>query len=483
MSRTGIRFGRRLTILAMLAAGLTLLVLTACSGPETSTDPVASLIATPTAPRVLTPKPTQTPAPTVAPVPSPPAVTMLPTQTPSPTATAAPTAVPVTPVPSALQDEVYDFLESLTTEHSPRESVTDEELAAAMYLEETLSDLGYDTGLSDFTVEQTLSEVIVASGAANDTEQIMSLPIYLSAEVGATGPLVFVGLATEDDMPAGRLKGMVALVERGQITFEEKVNRVANAGAVAAIVFNNQRGLFRGQLESPSDIPAVAVSMGDGDRLLEMLMSGETTSSVLVETGLHPSRNVIADRPSADSAAKTVIIGAHYDTTPNTQGANDNGSGTSVVVTIAKHVADREFPFNLRIILFGAEELGLFGSRHYVNELDDDDIRDILAMINFDALGSGSSLTITGDDDLVNQVTTFSRGVGIPAHREAMSFGSSDHAPFERIGIPVVAILADDLSRINSPADELQFVDPSLLGWSADIGIELLDSLAEAEAN
>ncbi|HBJ32396.1 MAG TPA: hypothetical protein DDY93_13630, partial [Dehalococcoidia bacterium] len=45
--------------------------------------------------------------------------------------------------------------------------------------------------------------------------------------------------------PAEGLAGKVALIERGTILFEEKVNRVTDAGAVAAIIFNNGAGIFR----------------------------------------------------------------------------------------------------------------------------------------------------------------------------------------------------------------------------------------------
>ena len=59
---------------------------------------------------------------------------------------------------------------------------------------------------------------------------------------------------------------------------------------------------------------------------------------------------------------------------------------------------------------------------------------------------------------------------------------ASDHTPFQVVGIPVAFFLADDFTRINSPADTIEFVRPELLGTAASIGIGVLDSLAGRQA-
>ena len=56
----------------------------------------------------------------------------------------------------------------------------------------------------------------------------------------------------------------------------------------------------------------------------------------------------------------------------------------------------------------------------------------------------------------------------------------SDHVPFAEAGIPVLIIVADDVSRIHTPDDRVEFVDPNLIGWAAEIAIALLDHLAAA---
>lgn len=346
-------------------------------------------------------------------------------------------------------------------------------------MRDRLIGLGYDTRVQDFSVVQTRATVEIQppiAGAAPDSRR--SLPINLSFADSAEGVLSNAGHAFEDDIPATGLDGRIALIERGTITFEEKVKRVAEAGAVAAIIFNNEPGLFNGAFSNPSDIPAVAVSQEDGRALFALIAAGEATANVSVIGEEAPSRNVIGERRAAADDAPVVILGAHYDTVPDTEGASDNGSGVSTLLTIAAHTADTDYPFTVRIILFGAEEIGLFGSRHYVGGMSEEQVENTLAMLNFDALGSGSSLNVIGDRELTAQAQMIGDELGLDIGIERGNWGS-DHAPFEAVGIPALFLISDDLSRINSPWDTMPHINPDLLGYSVEIGISLLDWLAE----
>ena len=444
------------------------------SGPPTSTPaPIQPATSLPPSPTQIPPASTSTtvpPSPTSTPLP------------PTPTATAVP-APPDQATDTPLEEKTFSFLEHLTAEYSPRESATDEELAAAHFLRNRLEDLGYDVYIQDFDVSRLLAKVEYSPGSASSPDVIETLPIAGSFEGSGTGNLADVGMAFEDDIPSQGLDGKVALIERGTITFQEKVNRVAEAGAVAAIVFNNQQGNFRGAFRSQSQIPAVSLTRADGQKLLDLMNQGETSAIVSVQPTFLPSRNVIAEKPGNSESGGTVIVGAHYDTTPDTQGANDNGSGLSVVMTMAELTADTEYPFTVKFVLFGSEEIGLFGSRHYVDALSEDEIAGTLAMLNFDVPGSGDRLDFIGSRELTDHATDIAADIGAKAADAGLPEGvGSDHAPFNEVGIPVIFILANDLSRINSPADDIEWVNPTLMGWSAELGIRLLDRLAQDSA-
>ncbi len=72
---------------------------------------------------------------------------------------------------------------------------------------------------------------------------------------------------------SGDFIGKVALIKRGEISFQDKVNNAYNAGAIATIIYNNEPGIFFGTLTYDSSIPAVSISQLDGESLVSLLSS------------------------------------------------------------------------------------------------------------------------------------------------------------------------------------------------------------------
>ena len=116
--------------------------------------------------------------------------------------------------------------------------------------------------------------------------------------------------------------------------------------------------------------------------------------TVSVQDNAVPSRNVIAELPGAGEG---VIVGAHYDTVPDSIGASDNSSGMGALLAMAERLEGRSFPFSLRFVAFGSEEPGLHGSEYYVDSLSPEELENIYLMINLDSVGSGNRLVVSGD--------------------------------------------------------------------------------------
>ena len=149
------------------------------------------------------------------------------------------------------------------------------------------------------------------------------------------------------------------------------------------------------------------------------------------------------------------------------------------MLTIARAIQDRSYPFAVRFVLFGAEELGLFGSKAYVDSLTAEEREAVVAMLNLDVPGSGDIADLEGTLDLVREVLEIAEAKGIDVRIGVMPAGaSSDHATFMEAGIPAVMFLADDLSRIHSPQDRTEFIQPERMGEAAVLAIGLLDLLA-----
>ena len=108
----------------------------------------------------------------------------------------------------------------------------------------------------------------------------------------------------------------------------------------------------------------------------------------------YESQNVMAYIPSKKKCAKTVMFTAHYDHLgrmgSNTffPGANDNASGTAMLLTMAKYFEAHPLKYNVLFVAFAGEEAGLVGSKHFV-ENSPLKLKKIRFLFNLDIMGSG----------------------------------------------------------------------------------------------
>jgi Zn-dependent M28 family amino/carboxypeptidase len=236
----------------------------------------------------------------------------------------------------------------------------------------------------------------------------------------------FAGLA-EDDVP---------VVERGTCFFASKAGNAQRAGAKALVVVDRSetaRGVPSGTLAFPGiRIPVVLVS----DSALGRAPDG-TRIEVEVEasTPRQRSQNVIADT-LGDSDGRVVMAGGHLDSVPGGPGINDNGSGVAALIEAAEAIGPDPPRAPVRLAFWGAEEVGVAGSRHYVRSLSREERRRIAAYLNFDMLGSPNAVTELYVDGAPELNRVLRRVAGRPLGSVAAG-GSSDHAPFADAGIPV----------------------------------------------
>ena len=402
---------------------------------------------------------------------------------------AAPTTVVDTPTPAPTNPEAerlsakgMELLTQFTEEYSPRESGSDGERAAAGFIGGYLKDLGYIIEYQPVEAEHIPWNQEFVSLIGDSRTNLRSIPLAQTGMGDVTAPLVSVGRAFEDDIPENGLQGTIALVERGQITFEEKVNRVADAGALAAIIYNNERGNFRGALQSDGPIPAASLSREQGEEILRLLEDEpELQARVKIESVLLDSQNVIAELDNQADECGVVVMGAHYDSVADTEAAGDNGTGVASLLIMAEALAnahyDDEQPLSyaVRLVFFGVEEIGLYGSRHYVDSLSEEERDNVIAMLNFDAMGKGNA-SVVGSANLVGKAVQYaeSNGIDLSSSDQPSGFGS-DHAPFLAVDIPALFFFGDDFSIINSPDDVLEEVEPEVMGANMAVGLGLLE--------
>lgn len=399
------------------------------------------------------------------------------TPEPAPTFTAAPTPTSA-PRPVDLASPAVDafaVLEEILQELGPRESATDQELAAARYLQSRLQALGYATELQTFTVEGLSLAGLGLTLDTPESREFTALPLIRTGLGDVAGVLTPVGLAMPEDIPDAGLEGRIALAERGIITFQSKAENVFAAGAVGLVVYNNVSGIFQGVLATQPEFPVIALSQDDGAAIEALLVGSEIEASIALTLEDLPSRNVIAEKAGPGDAV--VVLGGHYDSVPGISAANDNASGIAVLLAIAESLAEVDLPFTLRIVPFGSEELGLLGSRHYVQSLSEEELANTKAMLNFDALGSGTGVSIFGNQDFTELASALGGETGVDvAVTRGLSGGSSDFASFRDAGVPFLMFFGDDFSRIHTERDTIEFVRPELLAGAVAAATALLQS-------
>jgi Zn-dependent M28 family amino/carboxypeptidase len=174
------------------------------------------------------------------------------------------------------------------------------------------------------------------------------------------------------------------------------------------------------------------------------------------------TRNVIAESRTGDAAA-LVVAGAHLDSVDRGAGLNDNGSGSAAVLEAAEQLARTKPRNRLRFVWWGAEELGLIGSRHYVERLSPAERRRHALYLNFDMVGSRNFVTFVYDgaqappgSTAIQQVLSrYLDARRIPYSVTGMG-GGSDHASFARAGVPVGGLFTGADGR-KSDAQQARF--------------------------
>ncbi|MFC8362075.1 M28 family metallopeptidase [Streptomyces griseorubiginosus] len=168
--------------------------------------------------------------------------------------------------------------------------------------------------------------------------------------------------------------------------------------------------------------------------------AGFTTTVQQFTSSSRTGYNLIADWPGGDTN-QVIMSGSHLDSVTAGAGINDNGSGSAAVLETALAVSRAGFhpTKHLRFAWWGAEELGMVGSKYYVNNLSTANRSKIKGYLNFDMIGSPNPGYFVYDDDpgIEKTFKEYYAGIGVPTEIETEGDGRSDHAPFKNAGVPV----------------------------------------------
>lgn len=212
-----------------------------------------------------------------------------------------------------------------------------------------------------------------------------------------------------------------------------------------------------------ASVPILAVTPEHYNRMHRILRRGiavkvEVEIRNRIGERVERAQNLVAEIPGTDPNAGVVMLGAHFDTWHGSPNASDNTSGVAVALEamrILKAVGARPRR-TIRIALWSGEEQGLFGSRAYVREHFGDP-RDptigvkpayekLSAYFNQDyGAGQYRGIYLQGNEAAREMMTAWMqpfRDLGMTAVSN-QSVGSTDHIPFDDVGLPGFQFLQD----------------------------------------
>jgi Zn-dependent M28 family amino/carboxypeptidase len=354
------------------------------------------------------------------------------------------------------------------------------------YIARSLRETGLVAELQPFPYPgyQPVSAALTVAGAPIPCQPIALAP---SVEKPLEAPLVYGGPCTKEDLASLKAAGVdltssIALSDnlRSFVAYPE----VEAAGAAGFISLTTLPGntircgcaRLDGKIGT---IPAVAVGGHDGRAILARLAAGEKLRASLQARGHMEKKtgeNVIGSK--AGAPPRQLLVTAHYDCFWNGVMAMDNCAGVATVLALSKAL-----PPNLRemteFVLFGAEELGCFGSAAYVQGRRDS-LRRLRAVLNLDTFGSNRSeleISVTRDLEELCRRMVAERHVPVECWNIPPR-AASDHQKFVEQGISAVWLANCGTDpRYHTPLDVPAEMSPANLELVAALAYEFVTRL------
>lgn len=286
-------------------------------------------------------------------------------------------------------------------------------------------------------------------------------------------------------LKAKELGAKAILIVTGPLDAENdelmKLSYDPSAGGAGIVAVNISQRMAN-ELLRTSTLKELQETIHRSGKPKSMLLEATTVQmSIAVEEVKRTTYNIVGFLEGKDPVLKNevIVIGAHHDhlgyggegsgslrpdTTAIHNGADDNASGTAGLLELAQAFAakNNELKRSVLFISFGAEELGLLGSAHYVKN-PTIPLERVVAMLNMDMIGRLNNRklivygigTSPGFEALVKKYNARAAGDSIFALRLVRDgFGPSDHSSFYAKQIPVFHFFTDVHSDYHRPSDD-----------------------------
>lgn len=359
-----------------------------------------------------------------------------------------------------------------------------EEKKAAEYLRQQVAQFGLEAALEPFDVP------------LGDIEEAMllvdgvSIPCkgYMCAG-SSTVEAPFYYLRTNDAWSLRQCKGKIVLID-GYLGYWIYQDLLEN-GAVGFVTYDGHVNYadrdidareLRSYVSNGKIIPGVNINVKDAVSLIE---KGVKSAKIVLKQKeyMGTSQNVVLDMPG--EVDEYIVFTAHYDSTPLSQGAYDNMSGSIGLLGIAEHFAKNPHRYGLRFVWCGCEERGLLGSKAYCTA-HEEELSKIVLNINLDMIGCIMGKFIacaTAEEKLVNYIEYFAAEMGHEI-KVSQDVYSSDSTPFADKGVPAISfarIAPNNTATIHNSYDTMKLMNGAQMVEDIDFLIAFTSRMANAK--
>jgi len=424
----------------------------------------------------------------------------------------------LSPEVDALRNDTlaWDIVEGLTTEVGPRLAGTEAEARARQWMAERLRALGF----SNVRIETFDMPVWVRGEERAEIVAPFPQPLVLTA-LGNSGATPARGIEAEvvayDSMeafaaaPAEAVRGKIVFVGHNMQANQdgsgygpfgaarrEGPTLASRRGAVAILIrsigtdyHRNPHTGVQNFAQGVRPIPAAALALPDAEQLQRVMRrAGNRPVRIrLVMTprqiGTRQSGNVIAEVPGSDPSAGTILIGGHLDSWDLGTGAFDNGAGVAITTAAAHRVMRAGQPKRtIRVVLFGAEEVGLFGSLDYFRRHREGSDVVLVSESDFgaDRVWRANFNLAPGNEALQRRVMSSLMQLGIVPGRQPAGAGA-DLGHWARAGVAAIDLNQDGTRYFDyhhTPDDTLDKIDPAQLRQNVAAWTAMLMHVANA---
>ena len=375
-----------------------------------------------------------------------------------------------------------------------RTSGSAEELKAAQILLDEIKTIGLEGKLDAFPVRNDIIEEVILEVVEPYQKSYRVTGFTCSGNL-EEAVAEFKYVEDLNDIDLHDVKGKVILMNTrpGIKNFE----KIVKSGALAFVTFQGtikdtleesdlEERKLRESVKKYGCLPGFNILARDAQEMV-LKKAGKVKVKLTQTEKEWTSHNVMVSIPGTEYPDEEINFCGHYDSVPFSTGVYDNGAGSVIIMEILRYFKENPPKRTMNFLWFGSEEVGLEGSKYYIQKYADTLDRSILT-INVDVAGCvlGRDLAmVTADESLCHYIEHLAKEINFSMNVKQQVY-SSDSTPFANAGVPAVSFArfgAEGGAFIHCRYDLIDWLSSDSLAHTTEFVLAFADRIDKAKIN